>query len=300
MNKESIKRNLRILKRKKWPIALSVLLIVALVVTPLAYSLIKEQIRFSAKAPISLSDGFVKTTDRSKIKLIAHRGFSCQAPENTIPAIEKASEYGFDTVEIDVQPTEDGVWVVSHDSNIKKITDGSGRISNKTYYDLVTANIDKGANHKDYENLKMPTLEHLLEACLEKNIKPMIEIKGFTNDTIDTLLDIIEKNGFTKSCSIISFDRALLETIQKKNPDITLFKLVDTLTNKEIKNALNNKSIGISFNANKKLNTQSKIKKLQNAGIPLVCWTVDDIETMQKMYSLGITDFVTNRIFDKK
>ncbi len=299
MNKEALKRKIRILKRKKWPAVLSVIIVIALIVTPIAYSVITGQMRFSAKTPIALSEAFVKKTDRAKINLIGHRGFSCQAPENTIPAVKKAAEYGFDTIEIDIQPTEDGVWVVSHDTSINKMTDKKGAISSKTYYDIVTASIDKGANHKAYEDLKIPTLEHLLEACLENNIKPMIEIKAYTEESLDSLLELIEKYGFTKSCSIISFDREVLDIIAKKNPDIMLFKLVSVLNKKEMNAALNNPDIGISFNASKKANTESKIKQLQKAGIPLVCWTVDDIETMQKLYKIGITDFVTNRIFEK-
>ena len=299
MSSEAFKRNLRIIKRKKWPIILFAVVIVSLIASPVVRNAVLKQKRFSEKAPVALSDGFVKTTERQKINLIANRGFSCQAPENTIPAVEMAGLYGFDTVKIDVRPTEDGVWIVLNDDKLDTITDKKGYVSGKTYYDIVACNIIKGANHKDYDELKIPTLEHLLKSCLEQNIKPMIEIKDCNEENIDSLLEIIDKNGFTKSCSVASYDRNVLEMIQKRNALIKLYKLVEALNSKEMKAALDNPETGICFNAEKRINTEAKIKKLQNSGISIICRTVDDIETVQKYFKLGITDFVTNKIFDK-
>lgn len=296
MNKESFKRQIRILRRKKWPTAVAMLLIIAIIAIPVTGKIKSNYKRFSAKNPITLSSVFIKGTDREKIHLIAHRGYSSQAPENTVPAIEKAAEYGFDCVEIDVQQTQDGVWVLSHDSDVKAMTDKSGKISSFTYYDLVTCTIDNGANHKKYENLKIPTLDHALNTCLENNITPMIEIKGYTEEGIKPLLDIIDRNGFTKSCSVISFDRNALELVRKANPDIKLYALVSKLDNDAMAKCLENKDIGVSFSGNQKMNDKEKIKQLQDAEIPLACWTIDDGETMKKYYKMGITDFVSNRI----
>ena len=299
MNKEALKRSFRIIKRKKWPVILAVIIVITVIAAPLVSNAVSERKRYTAKRPIPLSSVFVKKTDQSKIKLIAHRGLSCQAPENTVASIKKAAEYGFASVEIDVRQTADGVWVLSHDADIKKMTDKSGKISSYTYYDLITANINNGANHKNYGNLKIATLDQALSACLEFNIIPMIEIKDYTADGIDTLLETIDKNGFTKSCSVISFDRSVLKTIKEKNPDIQLYALVSKLNSKEMEQCLDDPTIGVSFNGHKTINSEKKIKQLQQAGVPLACWTVDDGETMQKYYDMGVTTFVTNRIYKK-
>lgn len=299
MNKEALKRSFRIIKRKKWPIVLAVIIVIAVIAAPLVSNAVSDRKRYTAKSPIQLSSVFVKKIDQSKIKLIAHRGLSCQAPENTVASIKKAAEYGFNSVEIDVRQTADGVWVLSHDADIKKMTDKSGKISSYTYYDLITANINNGANHKNYGNLKIATLDQALSACLEFNIIPMIEIKDYTADGIDTLLETIDKNGFTKSCSVISFDRNVLKTIKEKNPDIHLYALVSKLNGKEMEQCLDDSAIGVSFNGHKTINSEKKIKQLQQAGVPLACWTVDDGETMQKYYDMGVTTFVTNRIYKK-
>ena len=297
MKKESIIRFFKKLKRKKWPIAVIAIVLAAAVIIPSASSIYSNYKRFAVKNPMPLSEYFVKKTDREAIHLTAHRGYSSQAPENTVASIEKAAEYNFDSVEIDVRQTQDGVWVVSHDADVKSMTDKSGKISSYTYYDLVTCKIDNGANHKNYDNLTIPTLEQALKACLDKNIVPMIEIKDYTDDGIENLVNIIDKNGFTKSCSVISFDRTALEKVRKCNSDIKLYALVSKLSKKEIKKCMEDTSIGVSFDAHQKINSQKKVDQLKSAGVPLVCWTVDDEETMQRCFSWGITEFVTNKVY---
>lgn len=297
MNKEQLKRKLRILKRKKWPVALIAILLVAIIAVPIiAVAGINGQ-RLGEKTPIPLTDVLIKKTDREKVTLIAHRGYSAQAPENTIPAIQKAAEYGFDYVEIDIRQTKDGVWVLMHDEDIKTVCDKKGKLSSYTYYDLVACNVVSGANADEYENLKVPTLEQALKACLEHNVKPMIEIKDYTEEGLKTLLDTVEKYGFTKSCSIISFSRTAVEGIRALNSEVKIFKLVSKLTDEEMEKCLAAKDMGVSFNGNERKNTPEKIRQLQDAGIPLACWTIDDGETMQKWVDEGVTSFVTNKIY---
>ena len=264
MNKEAIKRSFRIIKRKKWPIVLAVVIVIAAITSPIISNAVASHKRYMAKSPIALSSVYVKKTDQNKINL-----------------------------------TADSVWVVSHDADIKGMTDKSGKISSYTYYDLITANIDNGANHKNYGDLKIATLDQVLQACLANNIKPMIEIKDYTDDGLDTLLQIIDKNGFTESCSVISFDRTVLDKVRERNDKVKLYALVSKLNKDNLQKCLDDPTIGVSFNGHKKINNENKIKQLQDAGVALACWTVDDKETMQKYYKMGITTFVTNRIYKK-
>ena len=297
MNKEQLKRKLRILKRKKWPVALIAILLVAAIAVPIGVTAAINAQRFGEKTPVPLTDVMIKKTDREKVTLIAHRGYSAQAPENTIPAIQKAAEYGFDYVEIDVRQTKDGVWVLIHDEDIRTVCDKKGKLSSYTYYDLVACNIVRGANIDEYENLKVPTLEQALKACLEYNVKPMIEIKDYNVEGLPSLLDTVEKYGFTKSCSIISFSRTVVEKVRELNGEVKIFKLVSKLTDEEMEKCLAAKDMGVSFNGNERKNTPEKIRQLQDAGIPLACWTIDDGETMQKWVNEGVTTFVTNKIY---
>ena len=297
MNKEQFKRKLRIMRRKKWPFALIAVFIALIIALPIVAVEQSKASRLSAKTPVPLTEVIIKQTEREEITLVAHRGYSSQAPENTLPAIQKAAEFGFDYVEIDVRQTKDGVWVLMHDEDIGTVCDKSGKVSSFTYYDLVTCNVVKGANAKEYAGLKIPTFEQALKTCLEFNVKPMIEIKDYTYEGLENLLKIIDKYGFTKTCSVISFHREAVEIVRELNSEITLYKLVSKLNKDEMELCLANPDMGVSFNGNNKVNTPEKIAELQKAGIPLACWTVDTAETMQKWVGEGVSTFVTNRIY---
>ena len=297
MNKEQIKRKLRIMKRKKWPFVLIALALVVAVALPVFLSVSSTNNRLRVKPPIPLTSVIIKQSERDKLTLVAHRGYSSQAPENTLPAIRKAAEFGFDYVEIDVRQTKDGVWVLMHDEDIGTVCEKSGKVSSFTYYDLVPYNVVKGANAEDYPDLKIPTFEQALKACLEFNVKPMIEIKDYTREGLENLLKLIEKYGFTKTCSVISFHREAVEIVRELNSEIKLYKLVSKLNKNEMELCLANPDMGVSFNGNNKANTPEKIAELQKAGIPIACWTVDTAEIMQKWVGEGVTTFVTNRIY---
>ena len=119
-----------------------------------------------------------KIENIEEVKLTAHRGFSGVAPENTLVAFEKAAEYNFYAAECDVHLTEDGVWVVYHDDNIFKLTNGYKTIKKTTYDELQEYVIDNGVNVEDYPNQKIPTLEEYLVVCKDMKIIPQIEIKN--------------------------------------------------------------------------------------------------------------------------
>ena len=89
-----------------------------------------------------------------------HRGASGYAPENTIPAFEKAVELGADGIELDVQLTKDGELVVIHDETIDRVSDGSGWGKDFTYAKLIKHNFNR--THPEYEHAQIPTLEETL------------------------------------------------------------------------------------------------------------------------------------------
>lgn len=107
---------------------------------------------------------------------IAHRGASKFAPENTIPAFQKAIEMGLDYVEIDVRSTSDGHLVLSHDSSVDRMTDGSGKISDMTFAQI--RDLDAGASFDGgFSGVKIPTLAETLEVC-RGNIGIYLDLKN--------------------------------------------------------------------------------------------------------------------------
>ena len=93
--------------------------------------------------------------------LVAHRGASAVAPENTMSAFRRAIEAGADAVELDVQATSDGQLVVIHDSTLDRTTDGTGAVFET---DAATiAGADAGSWFSpDFAGERVPTLEEVL------------------------------------------------------------------------------------------------------------------------------------------
>lgn len=103
------------------------------------------------------------SNDKDYVFVVAHRGDWRSAPENSIGAINSAAELGADMVEIDIQKTRDGHFVLMHDGNIDRTTDGRGNINNMTLAQLKTYHLRfSDGNISDEE---IPTLEEALLAC---------------------------------------------------------------------------------------------------------------------------------------
>ena len=102
------------------------------------------------------------TEPRRQPGVIAHRGVSLEAPENTLPAIQKAIDLGCAMAEIDLRYTADGEVVVLHDATVDRTTDGSGRVAEKTLAEL--KGLDAGARaNPGYRGTRVPTLKEAVE-----------------------------------------------------------------------------------------------------------------------------------------
>jgi glycerophosphoryl diester phosphodiesterase len=123
--------------------------------------------------------------------IIAHRGYSQAAPENTIPAIEAAIKADLDYVELDVRLTADGVPVLMHDSDVDLTTNGEGPISTKTYAE--TRALDAGSWFSEgFAGTSIPSLEKALDIA-NGSICVLADVKGKVNKhLVDLLKDFAE------------------------------------------------------------------------------------------------------------
>lgn len=239
----------------------------------------------------NLSDSNIKNT--KEIKLTAHRGFSGVAPENTIVAFEKAAEYNFFAAECDVHLTKDGVWVIYHDDNIFRLTNGYKNIADATYDELQEYVIDNGVNVEQYPNQKIPTLEEFLVVCKDMKIVPQIEIKNGSKDKLLEILNLLDKYDLRKQAIIISFNIEAIKTIRELDEKIEIWYLVEEITDTEINECVNN-NFALAFNHKK--NDEEIIKKAKNKNIKLCAWTVDELEKIEKLYDMGVKYITTNAV----
>lgn len=146
-------------------------------------------------------------------RVAMHRGFMSQAPENTIPAFTLAGQAGAWGIETDVWETTDGYFVISHDDDVSRMTDGTGKISEMTYAQTQECTIDAGSNIEQYPDQKMPLLEDYLKICRRYGCVACVEIKGITNYA--NFINTIKAYGMEGSTVLASYwDESMFTTIR--------------------------------------------------------------------------------------
>ncbi len=255
------------------------------------YNHINKDKKIKAEDNISISQLDFIDED---ITLIAHRGLSVQAPENTLQALNKAGECGFKDTEFDIRQTADGIWVLSHDDNIKRMTNGEGNISEMTYREILDYTVDNGANIDSCETLRIPTLDEALDMCLSYGINPVIEIKSYNEGGIEKLYTLLKDRFLLESATIISYDGNALLKFHKLSESTDLWLITSVIDDDAIAFEDKYPYIGLTFNGSKKKNDDEVIKKLLNGGTKLAVWTIDDKESFERFYNLGIRVFTSD------
>ena len=275
------------MKKKK---LLSILLAIAIIIFGGVY-VADLFLGYEAPEIKKLSDSNLENIE--DVKLTAHRGFSGIAPENTLVAFEKAGEYGFYATECDVHLTKDGVWVIYHDDNIFRLTNGYKNIEDATYEELQQYVIDNGVNVDYYPNQKIPTLEEYLIICKDMKIIPQIEIKNGSKEKLQEILDLLEKYDLKENAIIISFKSEMIKKVRDLDENIELWYLVEEITEENINECKDN-NYKLAFNHKK--NDEEIIKKAIGQGLTLCAWTVDDLTVLEELYNLGVKYITTNAI----
>lgn len=159
---------------------------------------------------------------KTKPLILAHRGANRYAPQNTIPAFEKAVSLGADGVEFDVQMTLDGVLVVCHNFTVDQTSDGHGFISEMNFEDL--RDLDFGSWFSpQFAGTKIPTLEEVLRVV--QNMKLInIEIKrpsvAHQKEVVRKTVEVIRKMRLTDRVVVSSFDYCVIDEVKRIAPEI--------------------------------------------------------------------------------
>ena len=235
--------------------------------------------------------------DLSGIKFVAHRGLSGVNPENTAPSYKAAADHGnFHGIECDTYRTKDGVWVTIHDPNLDSLFSGEGDVRDYTLDELHKLKMLRGANIGKFLDVKICTLQEYVDICKKGGCTPVIEIKDPRTELMQDFYDFLVKNKIEHSCTIISFIIEDLATLHKIDPELDCWYLVDYLTDKNIKAAVDAGCTGMDFSSEFNACRPDWIKKVLDAGLVAACWTVDNAKRLEAMLSAGVTVITTNSI----
>lgn len=228
-----------------------------------------------------------------KSQMIAHRGLSSQAPENSLPAFELAGKYGFDAAECDVRVTKDGELVVMHDASLLRMCGVDVNVSDLTLAELKTYPIMNGSNASSYKNNGILTLDEYIECCNQYMMTPVIEIKDKTMATasLEKLYSSISKS--LKAPVVISFYRAGLKWLRNKDSSLELYNVAWEATDDELAFC---KKYNTGMSVDHRRLTQECMEEVLKQGIKLAVWTVNDKSMIDYYNNAGVT-YVTTEYF---
>lgn len=222
------------------------------------------------------------------VQIMAHRGSSAAAPENTLASIRQAIDDGADWVEIDVQETADGEVVVFHDSDFMKTAGRDLKIWDATVDDL--DDIDIGSWFaNDFHTERVPTLAEVLAVCKGK-IKVNIELKYYGhNDQLEQrVADIVAAHDMDSQVKAMSLKLDGVKKMKSIRPDWAVGLLMSVHVGSV-------KDIEADFLAvNASSATRRLIRNAHANGKEVYVWTVNDGLTMSTMMSRGVDGLLTD------
>ena len=232
--------------------------------------------------------------------IVAHRGASRDAPENTLPAFELAWQQGADAIEGDFHLTADGNIVCIHDRNTKNVSGKAYEVKDTPTETL--RSLDVGARHgRDFEGTGIPMLAEVLKTVPPRK-KIYIEIKCGV-EIIDPLLDQLKASNLTnEQVIVISFHRDVIRDMKAKAPAYKAYWLTSTKKDKAGQISPSLESVletlrdidadGVS--TSKAEVDELFINGIRSGGYEYHVWTVDDVETAKRFRKWGAASITTN------
>lgn len=242
-------------------------------------------------------DGMENVNFDITVRSVNHRGYSVEAPENTLPAYKLSKENGFFYVETDVSFTQDNVAVCLHDATIDRTSNGSGRINDMTFEQVRAYDFGSWKSGK-YAGTKIPSLEEFLLFCKRIILHPYIEIKNTENYTeaqIQQIIDMVRLCGMRGKVTYISFNSAFLSYVKDYDAEARIGLIASTPSTADVSaiKALRTGDNDVFYDVGyfNGAVTNAICEAFSSENIPIEVWTVDvasDILALNR-YISGVT-----------
>ena len=228
--------------------------------------------------------------------MIAHRGASAYAPENTLAAFELAVEQGADMLEFDVHLSADDQPVVIHDETLGRTTSGAGRVRDHSLRQL--KRLDAGSwRDARFRGQRLQSLQEVLER-FRARIGFAVELKAGSavypgiEDRVVSLLEIYDVVDRTL---VLSFDHAALAAVARSNPGLARAALLEPRTRlpENITAVTPRGATAVGLPA--RLVTEQRVRAARAADLDLYIWTVNDPARMDSLIEWGVRGIITDR-----
>ncbi len=234
--------------------------------------------------------------------LIAHRGYSAIAPENTLASFRAASHEPVWGVEFDVHLSAEGIPMVIHDSTVDRTTNGRGKVAKKTVRQLQS--LDAGSwFHPQFANERIPTLEQVLTLFSSLPVTLFIEIKAPQNWSATAITHLIQLlEPWRDRCVILCFDHSFLMQLRNQSRYFTLGFLVYRTTRYRMHYLETLKSSPCVLLPHFSLILKSPFitKTLLTQGWEIIPWTVDRPTIAKQLANFKVVKMITNNLLQVK
>lgn len=226
--------------------------------------------------------------------VVAHRGASHDAPENTLAAFRAAIEQGADALETDLRLTKDGRIVLLHDAGTKRTAGGPDHKVAETASDVLRS-LEAGGQ-------KIPFLEELLD-LVPPNRGLFLEIKC-KEEILPALEAALRKSGRLRKATLIGFDLEVMAAAKARLPELPVCWIRGTAKDPVTKKPLPHRAEWIEAAKEKRLDgldvgyeglTAEFARAVRASGLALHVWTVDDPAEARRVAALGVDSITTNR-----
>lgn len=231
-------------------------------------------------------------------KVFAHRGASAYAPENTLPAFEKAVQMGADGVELDIHLSRDGQLVVIHDELLDRTTNGHGFVKDFTLAELKKLDASKPRASLGFNKLEIPTLEEVYALLADTALCVNVEVKNsifLYPGILEKALETEAKAGMSGRVLYSSFNHYAMREMKRISPQSETGLLYSSMLIEPWNAAKNANADALHPFFPSVANTPDLISKCRKNGIAVNTWTVDEPEYIRAMLMLGVDSVITNK-----
>lgn len=248
--------------------------------------------------------------DSRPIEIIAHRGYSGRAPENTLAALREASRAGADALEFDLHVTSDGIPILLHDEMLDRTTNALGPVARVALREL--RQLDAGSWYSaGFARERIPTLAEALalaagEASRGRGVARVYpEIKGYRGPIdIERMAAETREAGWARACTFLSLDWDALEAVREADQELEIGYVAETP--EQFLPALDravaaNEADGwtralLDCDYRLLLEAPARVAAARERGIDLVVWTVNDPLDALRLVELGVSRFTTDEV----
>lgn len=231
-----------------------------------------------------------------RTQVYAHRGAKAVAPENTLPAFQKAIELGAAGIELDTQATADGHLIVLHDFSLERTTTGNGLLREHTLAQL--QGVDAGVRFDDkFAGTPIPTLEQVFDTVGDR-CRVNVEIKNMDwngGQEVELLVQMIQRRKLHEQVIVSSFNPIALMKMRWADPSIAL----GLLYFEELPVFLRRAWLGPlvapeALHPHFRMIDEEYMRWARSQGHYVNTWTVNDPDEARRLAALGVDVIISD------